>query len=756
MKRTHWEPGGGDKSLRGKDTWERISWEEALDYVANELKKAKENYGNKSILLPYWGTSIFGNMCRLLGTFGGYTEVADSASFGSFSFNVGTIGLPPMASNKANDRISMRKSDFVVLYGCNPGWSSGGNPAYWFLAAKKAGAQFVFVGPEYNVTAAVLEAKWIRLRPGTDTAFLLAVAYEMIKADEATPGAVLDKDFLDTYTVGFDAEHMPEDATLEENFQDYVLGAYDNTPKTAEWAAEITGTPVEDIKWYAETMGKKNKVSILHSFAAARCNNAEDFPQLYYTIGAMGGHFHGEGQATGSCYHSNAGNCGAGMVNAGFGMQPIVANVEGADCFKGPELWQGILDGRYNYTGNYLMGAGADAPSEIRDIDIRVIYHESHAFLQSQIAIPKGIEAHRKVDFVVTQDYVLNTNAKYSDIVLPVTTHWERVDTTHYLSVANREMKFYPSKIMEPLYEAKDDDWIIRELAKRLDIDPDAILPLSSKQVMFTTIAGSTVADAAGKATPLVTITQELIDELGVTGEPQEGIISYDELIEKGVYQLSRSEGDGYEFNGWDAFVADPTANPLSSKSGKFEIYCEEKANIINNMKRSTVKPYPTYVRPLNGYEDSFSDWATKTKGEYPYQITNPHYLRRAHTTLDNIPWLREAMPNPVWINIADAAEKGVTEGDTVLIYNQWGKVLRTASLTERMMPGVVALPHGTWVEMDEETGIDKAGADNVLCAPVASGIGLSGYNTNLVNFEKYDGSALEPDYTWPQRIIEL
>jgi anaerobic dimethyl sulfoxide reductase subunit A len=81
---------------------------------------------------------------------------------------------------------------------------------------------------------------------------------------------------------------------------------------------------------------------------------------------------------------------------------------------------------------------------------------------------------------------------------------------------------------------------------------------------------------------------------------------------------------------------------------------------------------------------------------------------------------------------------------------------VRSATLTERMMPGVIALPHGAWVELDEETGIDKAGADNMLCAPVAQGIGVSGYNTNLVDFEKYDGPAPEPDYMWPQRIVEL
>ena len=50
MKRKHWEPGGGKKELRGKDEWVRISWDEALDLVAEELKRVKTKYGNESIL----------------------------------------------------------------------------------------------------------------------------------------------------------------------------------------------------------------------------------------------------------------------------------------------------------------------------------------------------------------------------------------------------------------------------------------------------------------------------------------------------------------------------------------------------------------------------------------------------------------------------------------------------------------------------------------------------------------------------------
>ena len=68
--------------------------------------------------------------------------------------------------------------------------------------------QFVYVGPSYNATAAYFEARWVPVLPGTDTAFMLGVCYEMIEQD------VVDYDFLNTYCVGFDGDHMPADATL--------------------------------------------------------------------------------------------------------------------------------------------------------------------------------------------------------------------------------------------------------------------------------------------------------------------------------------------------------------------------------------------------------------------------------------------------------------------------------------------------------------------------------------------------------------
>ena len=753
MKRKNWSLEDPHGELRGKDEWERISWDEAFELVAAGLKKAYDEYGPRSVCIPgFYAEEIE----KLASKMGGYVAVMDTASFGSFAYDLSTtVGLPYLGLGNSVDRLSLMKCDTIVLYGCNPAWAAAGNPAYNMSQGKKNGIEYVFVGPEYNVTASMLDAKWIRVRPGTDTAFLLSVAYEMLMLDEAE-GNIIDWDFMDKNVSGFDDEHMPEDAMIQENLKGYLMGDYDGIPKTAEWASEICGTPVEDIRWYAAKMGKENKVGIVHSYAAARCNNAEEFPVMYYTIGAMGGHMGKEGHACGSAYHFECGNAGPGLVGVGGDGLPTFANPID-DVVHGPEIWRAILDGKYVYTAPFNSTFAEGTVAEERDLDIHVIYYEQSTFLQTQLGINEGIEAHRKVDMVVTQISQLNTPAKYSDIVLPITTMWERWNVGQMAT--NREMYVFPSKVTEPLYEAKDDQEIVAGIMEKLGYDPAEFYPFGDKQQYFNRLDGAYVMEPDGSYGLLCTITEDDIAEFGVEGVPQEGQIGIKELLERGVYQIPRTgDDDGYQYIGWKNFRDDPEANPLPTPTGKFQVYSDRKAYALNAAKRNPFesKPYPTYHAPLFGYEQSFDDWDNKVKGKYPYQITNPHYLRRAHTVFNNISWLREVMPNPVWINKEDAEAKGVAEGDTVLIWNDNGKVLRHATLTERLMPGVIALPHGAWVEMDEETGIDHAGADNVLLGQKNAGLGISGYNTNLVDFEKYDGPELEDDWKWPLRVIEF
>lgn len=748
MKRKHWEPGGGDKSLRGRDEWERISWDEALDYVANEIKKAKEQYGPESII----SFARQENSKKVLFANGGTTTHWDTQSQGTLAFQWEKLGL--LTKQDSNDRLDMKNSDTIIMMGVNSAWSSAGLYMYNFMQAKKAGAEFIYVGPSYNATAAVFDARWIPVRSGTDTAFLLAVAYTLITEDDPVNNPMLDWDYINRYTLGFDADHMPEGAKLNENFKDYVLGKYDGIPKTPAWATKICGAPVEDIIFYARKIRKDNKVAIYRANAPARCIGAEDFPHIFTTIGFMTGHLGKPGHSCGNAYKGES-NPGPSLVVPGKDKLPTIANPV-KEFINGVSMWKEILEGKYLFTGKLNFQASGWSTSEKRDIDIRVIYNEGKSSLNLAPSINYGIQAYRKVDFVVSQVFAYTTEAKYSDIILPATTRWENEGDV--LSF-DREAVVVFSKVLEPLYEAKSDQWIAIELAKRLGVDYKKVFPFDEKQQYFNKIAGTTVISEDAKSyTPLVTITEADIKEWGVTGKPQTGKISLKEFIEQGVYQVPRHEGDNYGYYGYGDFIKDPENNPLTSKSGKFEIYNDWKADTLNatGIANMVFKPYPSYTVAPECYETTFSDWGKQVKGEYPYLVCNPQYLRRVHANLDNIPWLREACADPVFLNRQDAEEKGIKTGDTVLIWNAHGKILRQASVSDLIMPGMLELPPGKWLNMDENTNIDKSGSANVLCGTITSNLGVSGYNNYNCNFEKYDGEPLKPDYLVPAQVPKV
>ncbi len=186
--------------------------------------------------------------------------------------------------------MDLRNSELVVMWGVNPAWSSPGSPTYHFLQVKKAGAKFIFIDPFLSSTAGLLGDDWYPIRPGTDHAMVLGMMFTLLVEDNPKNNPLIDWDFLNRCTVGFDAEHMPEGVDPAENFKDYLLGTKDHQPKDAQWASEISGIPAERIKSLARKIAKTKKVALLASWAPARVNNADSWPQAFMTLGCMTGH----------------------------------------------------------------------------------------------------------------------------------------------------------------------------------------------------------------------------------------------------------------------------------------------------------------------------------------------------------------------------------------------------------------------------------------------------------------------------------
>lgn len=724
MKRKNWEPGGGKKELRGKDEWVRISWDEALDIVASEIKRVNDKYGNTGIFYPSGGTEI----PKVLSLLGGYTARWGAVSWGTWPEVYPKItGIANNGASSGNDRFRLRHSKLIILWGANPASSSMGTPTYNYLQAKKAGVKFIVIDPLYTESARVLADEWIPIRPATDTTLILAMAHYIITNN------LLDQGFLDTYCLGFDADHMPEGADPKENFKDYVLGTYDGTPKTAEWAAEICGVSPDLITKLAQEYATSKPVAVITGGAPARINNGEHFPHSLMTLAFMTGNVGVPGAGVSPNMHNSATNAGPALVKAGGSGVPTVANPKAKVKLNNLEMWQTILYGKYT-----------DGVGPKKEVNVQMIYHGFGSDLNQRAGILKGIEAHRKVEFVVSQNLFLNTNSKYADVVLPVTSQWEEYGGT---LTGNREILIFYRQVMKPLYETKSDMWIAKELGKRLGLDPNVIDPVSVEQQVYNQLAGATVMKMDGSGyEKLVTFTEEDIQSMGVKGKPQTGRITYAEFKEKGIYQFPRSKGDKFEFTTFEDFLADPVGKKLATPSGKLEIYSQPLADWIKSFGFNLKSPLPKYEPSIEGYEDGIKDG-------YPFQLVTIHYLRRSHSTLDNVPWLREAFPQEFWINASDAAALGIKNNDIIKATSRWGSIIRPAYVTERINVGVVAVGEGAWVEYDEAEGVDKAGATNVLNGPIPSGQGHTGHNSCNVKIEKYN-KPLAEDYKWPQRII--
>jgi anaerobic dimethyl sulfoxide reductase subunit A len=480
------------------------------------------------------------------------------------------------------------------------------------------------------------------------------------------------------------------------------------------------------------------------------------------TLGAMTGHIGKSGSAVAVAHHfgTNGGpQLAQGQNSRSYNhshlrtppiVNPLVGNgktmaggfnrepLEG--CINLNQINAAVLTGKYT---------GPDGKP--REIDIRMIYHAHGSRMNQLPNTLDAVAAHRNVEFVVTQNMFMNTDAIYSDLVLPVTSRWERDGN---VCIGYREQLLWHSKVMEPYFESKDDMWIAVELGKRLGLDTKVIEPWPWKQEIFHQVADAKVMKDDGKTyEPLVTITEEDLREFGLDGMPQQGRIPIKEFQEKGIYHIPRHEGDNHGYVYLSEFRDDPEKHRLRTPSGKLEIHSQGLADFVNRLGWSKIAPIPAYTPPLNGYEATFRDFENRIRGEYPLQLHNIHMPRNAHSFFDNAIVMREAFPHEFMMNPADAEPRGIKNGDTVLIRSAFGKVLRTVWVTPLIMPGVTGLGQGARLDLDDETGIDRGGCANVLKGAVPTGGGHLGWNSVIVEVEKWQGAPLKPDTETAQII---
>ena len=280
---------------RGDEQWETISWEQALDEIADKMKDIKARYGNESFYINY-GTGTLGAtmakswppdetpFARLMNTWGGYldhySDYSTTAITAAYPYFYGTW----FGSNSLDDAANAK---LQVMFGNNPLETrmSGGGLTFVSQQARLASdVRTIIVDPRYSETAALLGDDWIPLRPGTDAALVAAMVHTMI-ADNSH-----DQKFLDTYCVGFDEKTLPAGAPANSSYRSYVEGkGPDGVEKSAEWAADITGIPARRIRQLAREIANAKPCAITQGWGPQRHANGEQSSRAIFLLACVTG-----------------------------------------------------------------------------------------------------------------------------------------------------------------------------------------------------------------------------------------------------------------------------------------------------------------------------------------------------------------------------------------------------------------------------------------------------------------------------------
>jgi anaerobic selenocysteine-containing dehydrogenase len=300
MKRVTYIPshGGENSGDRAKNEFVRISWEEALTIVTNELKRMKEAYGNSAICAwtpshnEYGVVHYTGILPRFFRCFGGYTvrQSMDHSWVGWQTGGIFTWGYDQGCDAADSGSDTMQNSKMVVYWSRDPLnvllYEGYDRALPWYSWIKSLGIKQIVISPNFHETAVGWADKWLPVYPVTDNALAAAIAYTWIK--EGT----LDQNFLDTHTVGFDEEHLPQGAPPNSSFKSYITGVSDGVPKTPEWAEKICGVPARTIEALAREWAAHPTTTVnTGGTGGAACRTAygHEWCRMMITLQAMQG-----------------------------------------------------------------------------------------------------------------------------------------------------------------------------------------------------------------------------------------------------------------------------------------------------------------------------------------------------------------------------------------------------------------------------------------------------------------------------------
>ncbi|MCP4287948.1 MAG: trimethylamine-N-oxide reductase TorA [Gammaproteobacteria bacterium] len=702
-----------DTSKRGDNRFIRVTWDEALDLFHEELERVQKTYGPWALHAGQSGWRQTGqlhscgnHMQRAVAMHGNFIKkVGDYSTGAGQTILPYVLGSTEVYAQGTSWTEILGNSKLIVLWANDPvknlqvGWNCETHESYQYLHELKqkiadGEIRVVSIDPVRSKTQKFLDCEQQYINPQTDVAMMLAIAHTLYSEK------LYDAKFLDTYCLGF------------ERFVPYLMGeTEDKIAKTPEWAAEICGIEADTIRSLSRAMAA-NRTQLLFGWCIQRQQHGEQPYWMGAVLAAMLGQIGLPGGGVSYAHHyssigvpsSGAAGPGAFPRNPDKGQKPVHEN----DDFKGfsstipVARWvDAILE-----PGKKIQYNGKEVT--LPDIKMMVIsgcnpwhHHQDRNRMK---------RAFRNLETVVTVDFNWTASCRFSDIVLPACTQFERNDIDLYGSYSSRGL-LAMQKLVDPLFQSRTDFHIFTELCRRFDRHKEY---------------------SRGKGE--MEWLRDLYDGCKAKNKGKFAMPDFNQFWKQGYVDF----GAGKPWVRHAAFRDSPEIKALGTPSGFIEIFSRK----IARYGYDDCKGHPMWI------EKSERSHGGPGSEQHPLWLQSCHPDQRLHSQMCESESYRNSYSvqgrEPIYINPQDASQRGIADGDLVRVFNGRGQLLAGARVSEDYSPGIVRIYEGAWYGPVDETigALDTYGDPNTLTQDIgASKLSqATSANTCLVEIEKFQG----------------
>jgi biotin/methionine sulfoxide reductase len=689
-----------ERQTRGLVKMVPIAWDEALTLAASEIRRVIEHHGNRSIFAGSYGWTNSGRfhhasalLRRTLNLVGGFTGHVDTYSIGAGPVILRhVLGSSDACQGLATSMSSMAEhTELLLVFGAL-------SPR---TAQMEAGG---LARHEMEVHLKRLAQRGVRVvhvsPQRNDLPEWLPAEWWPIKpgTDVALLLALLqelvanhrhDQAFLQTHCTGFEALNA------------YLQGHRDGQVKNAEWAAAITGLDASRIRQLALQLPlQRTMLSV--SWSLQRAQHGEQPFWAAIALAAGIGQIGSPGAGVGFGY----GSLGGVGVHANIGKPPAMSQLSNTlDSFIPVARVTDMLE---NPGGSFTYeGIKRTYP------DVRLVYWSGGNPYHHHQDLHRLQRAWRQQpETVIVQDPMWTATALRADLVLPACTSIERND----LAANHRSDSVVAMKqAISPLGQSRSDYDIYTGLAQHLGV-AEAFTEGRDEMQWLRHLYETSRTDAR------VRLQHEMPD--------------FDTFWANGVAVMPHLKTHVY----LQDFRANPAQHPLRTPSGKIELYSERLAQ----WQYDDCPAHPSWLPP--------QEWLSEqAQAEGWLHLLSPQPEGRLHSQLLHAGPSAERVPDgreELSVNPQDAQRLGLQHGHLAQVFNARGGCVARVKLTDTLMPGVVALPTGSWLALDaKKANWDWSGNPNTLTLDVRSsrlGQGCAAY-TCLVRVQPFTDAAPSP-----------